>query len=154
MVENDDSQVSKILDYIDNDLDDHPEHLIKPDPEMLAELDELVDGIEIDDLPEDILMAALKAAHAFIDVMLSFYGTNPEVASWHMNGDLQSWDSFFDNTMRGDELDLLNAAIKKAEGTELIAGRIEAVEYPREEKSIEGTIISRQWIDRMMDAKP
>ena len=44
-----------------------------------------------------------------------------------MNGDLQSWDSFFDNNMRGDELELLNDAIKKAEGTELIAGTIEAV---------------------------
>ena len=115
-------------------IEEHPEHLIKPDPEMLAELDELVDGIEIDDLPEDIIPAALKAAHAFIDAMLSFYGTDLEVASWHMNGDMQSWDSFFVDNMRGDELELLNAAIKKAEGTELIAGTIEAVEYPREEK--------------------
>ena len=116
MVENDDAQVSKILDYIDKDIEEHPEHLIKPDPEMLAELDELVDGIEIDDLPEDIIMAALKAAHAFIDVMLSFHGTNLEVANWHMNGDLQSWDSFFDDSMRGDELELLSAAIKKGRG--------------------------------------
>ena len=71
-----------------------------------------------------------------------------------MNGDLQSWDSFFDSNMRGDELELLNAAIKKAEGPELIAATIDEAEDPREEKSVEGTIIRRQWIDRMMEAKP
>ena len=98
-VNDDDAQVSKILDYIDKDIEEHPEHLIKPDPEMLAELDELVDGIEIDDLPEDIIMAALKAAHAFIDVMLSFYGTDLDVANWHMNGDMEHWDRFFDDNM-------------------------------------------------------
>ena len=103
-VNDDDAQVSKILDYIYKDIEEHPEHLIKPDPEMLAEIDELVEGIDVGDQPEDVILAALKAALAFIDVMLSFYGTNLEVANWHLNGDLQSWDSFFDNNMRGDEL--------------------------------------------------
>lgn len=124
-VEDDDAQVSKILDYIDKDIEEHPEHLIKPDPEMLAEIDELVDGVEIEEQPEDVILAALKAARAFIDAMLSFYGTDLQVANWHMNGDMQSWDSFFDDNMRGDELELLSAAIKKAEGTELIVGRID-----------------------------
>lgn len=86
---------TQILDYIDKDIEEHPEHLIKPDPEMLAELDELVDGIEIDDLPEDVILAALKAAHAFIDAMMSFYGTNLEVANWHLNGDTVCFYSFF-----------------------------------------------------------
>ena len=163
------AQVSKNLDYIDKDIEDNPEHLIKPDPEMLAKIDELVEGIEIEEQPEDVILAALKAALAFIDAMLSFYGTNLEVANWHLNGDLQSRDSFFDNNKRGDELELLNAAIKKAEGTELISGRVEAVEDGGQRKALLGEIRKGlkglvlvqgkglplgypcEWVDRILD---
>lgn len=57
------------------------------------------------------ILVALESAHKFIEAIMSFYGTNLEVANWHMNGDLEHWDSFFDENMSGDELELLNAAI-------------------------------------------
>ena len=39
----------RIFNFIDKDIEKHPEHLIKPDPKKMAEIAELVEGVEIED---------------------------------------------------------------------------------------------------------
>ena len=62
------------------------------------------------------LLAACEAAWDLLDALYSFYGTGLDVANWHMNGDMQSWDSFFDDNATGNELENLQSAIAKAKG--------------------------------------
>lgn len=49
----------------------------------------------------------LKKAADFIDGIMSFYGQNLMVFNWHLNGEGEPWDNFFDDNMDGDELELI-----------------------------------------------
>lgn len=62
----------------------------------------------------ELLEAAIKAA-AFIKEIMAFYGDGLDVLGWHLNGDAEPWDNFFDCCMNGSE-EALQAAIAKAEG--------------------------------------
>lgn len=41
--------LKRIFNFIDIDIEKHPEHLIKPNPKEMAEIAELVEGVEIED---------------------------------------------------------------------------------------------------------
>lgn len=62
------------------------------------------------------LLAACEAAEKLLDGLFSFYGREAEVANWHLNGDLEPWDEFYDEKSTGDELSDLRAAIAEAKG--------------------------------------
>ena len=62
------------------------------------------------------LLAACRKAASMIEALMGFYGTGLDVMGWHQNGDGQSWDTFFDDNMDGDELQSLRTAIARATG--------------------------------------
>lgn len=73
-------------------------------------------------LPEEVLLlhlekllVASKRAAAVLDALKSFYGQGLSVVGWHLNGDEEMLDSFFDDNMDGTELTELKAAIAEAE---------------------------------------
>lgn len=62
----------------------------------------------------DDLVTAGEAAEGLLDALFSFYGTGLEVANWHLNGDLEPWDKFYNANSTGEELNDLRAAIARA----------------------------------------
>ena len=61
------------------------------------------------------LLDQLKKARAEISALWDFYGRGLEVKGWHLNGDLEPLDTFFEEN-RNCELSEIDAAIAKAEG--------------------------------------
>lgn len=58
------------------------------------------DEIEIKELQASIdrqIDAAVKPYKAFYDYFKELYGTGLEIANWHMNGDLEPFDNFFES---------------------------------------------------------
>lgn len=66
----------------------------------------------------DKAVEALVKAEKFIDAIMGFYGQNLSVFNWHMNGEGEPWDNFFDENMDGDELDLIREALSHIQGKE------------------------------------
>ena len=56
-------ELKKILDDIDRDIEQHPEKLIKPDPKKMAEIDDLVRGVDISNInPTQKLLDDIRAS--------------------------------------------------------------------------------------------
>ena len=61
----------------------------------------------------ELLIAAQKA-YETLGAILDFYGIDLQIANWHLNGELESFDNFIEENTDGDELELLSTALKKA----------------------------------------
>jgi hypothetical protein len=100
------------------------------DEDLSENLHNKLDGLynNLDDAAEDLegritefeevnadLLAASKKALEFMNSIMSHYGTNLKVLNYHLNGDAEPWDNFFDENMYGNERELLRNAIEKAE---------------------------------------
>lgn len=59
------------------------------------------------------LRKALGKAGKFISAIMEFHGQNLQVANWHLNGDLEPWDNFFEENMDGDELEVIRQALER-----------------------------------------
>ena len=65
----------------------------------------------------DALLAALTLARAQLgDLFDVMYGSNLQIYGWHLNGDPEPVDSFFDDNLDADILETLDAIIAKARG--------------------------------------
>lgn len=54
---------------------------------------------DTDLMPDEVeeLQGRIEHLQGFYDYMTELYGTGLEVANWHLNGDLESFDTFFDS---------------------------------------------------------
>lgn len=76
---------------------------------------EMIDGIlkELERIEQ--LEKALEKSERFISAIMGFYGEGLQVHNYHLNGDAESWDNFFDENMDGDELKVIRQALGKEE---------------------------------------
>ena len=60
--------------------------------------------------------AAARVAHDEFAALASvLYGQNHDVLGWHQNGDVESFDNFYDDNIGGDTLRNLDATLKGAQ---------------------------------------
>ncbi|MFS0822142.1 hypothetical protein [Bacillus sp. 1P02SD] len=65
------------------------------------------------------LLEACQKAYEALEAITEFCGQNLQVYGWHLNGDPESFDSFIEENMDGNELELLFKAISKAKGEQV-----------------------------------
>ncbi|MGD7021753.1 hypothetical protein ACQCVK_04120 [Rossellomorea vietnamensis] len=65
------------------------------------------------------LLEACQKAYEVLEAISSHCGNNLQVYGWHLNGDPETFDSFIDDNMDGNELDLLFKTISKAKGEKI-----------------------------------
>jgi hypothetical protein len=65
------------------------------------------------------LLEACQKAYETLEAISSHCENNLQVYGWHLNGDPEPFDSFIDDNMDGNELDLLFKAISKSKGEKI-----------------------------------
>jgi len=66
-------------------------------------------------MTKEKMLAACKQVENFMATMFSLYGQNLQVLNWHLNGEAEPLDNFFDETGPENELDLLREVIAELE---------------------------------------
>jgi hypothetical protein len=80
----------------------------------------------------DMIAKAQKCADAFENLTSVLYGKGHEVLGWHLNGDTEPLDSFFDDNT-SDEIAELRDAILEFKGSVLVQGVEVKKEVPDEQ---------------------
>jgi len=80
-----------------NDLKSDLEDLQENYEWLEIKCDDLNDRCEESDKGYEELEEKTNKLQSFYDYMKDLYGTGLEIANWHLNGDLEPYDNFFDS---------------------------------------------------------